>query len=307
MSDTEMSRAPHAYTLDAAADLAERLLSRPEPEETGYNAVRIKEFAYEWSVQERGQAFREVMDAITGRVGQPAWCGGSAGGPQVRWRSGQWTLVLDGRTFGADLSVHPSGELERMDCWYFDYGVGDGEEQVSSYDDLPYLWLLHRHEGERLVGGCRCLGMLPVMRLVTNWEDLEESLGMLLAAWSEQLPAMVGDWAGFQLYHSADDHRCGVVGFEPGTGLFTHMQVRDGDESPERESAMRDLGWQERTEHVWKAEFPEPGQESGEALARLLIADARARGARSPADMKVRDISCGDDGYFVLPALGLGY
>ncbi|WP_158711017.1 hypothetical protein [Streptomyces albus] len=290
---------------ERVADLAERLFRRPTQTDLGYNALRVREFGFGSGVPERARAFRELTAVIEARLGAPAWCGGSAKGPQVRWRDERHTLVLEGWSAGADLTVHHTGPLERLDAWYFDHGVGDGEEQVPSHDMLPYLWQLHRHPGERLVGGCDCLGLLPVAAPVTSWPLLEESLGMLLGAWSEQLPATVDDWAGFQLHHCAEDNRGGVVGFTPGTGLFAYVDDHDGDDSPEHASAMRALGWQQRIGQRWKAAFPDPDRRSGTALARIVVADARVRGAKSPADLKVRDISCGDDGRFVLPALGL--
>ncbi|MGW4027756.1 hypothetical protein ACWEFL_00315 [Streptomyces sp. NPDC004838] len=252
------------------------------------------------SLRERRDAFHQVYAAIVNRIGEPTVYGGSAHGPNVRWRDARRTVLLHGTTHWALLSVHNTDFLEHAEHRSFDWGGGWGAAEPHGFDLLPYIWQLDRGgPGERPVertGG----------RMASCLEHFESALQLMLAAWVEQLPVQVGgDWAGFSLTSAADRGRQLQISYSLEDGLHVSVDDRDGEDSPERALLMRSRGWQSRDRGWWQAEFPEPERPETVEAARLALAELRARGTREPKELRARDVSCKDRGELLLPGLGI--
>ncbi|WP_217243183.1 hypothetical protein [Streptomyces sp. AC555_RSS877] len=60
----------------------------------------------------------------------------------------------------------------------------------------------------------------------------------------------------------------------------------DSEQTPQRAARMRGRCWQELDEHRWwRTEFPETDPQAPAKLARVVIADVRARGATCPDEL----------------------
>ncbi|MEO3977207.1 hypothetical protein [Streptomyces sp. CAU 1734] len=252
------------------------------------------------SLRERRESFRQVYEAVVGRIGRPTLHGGSAGGPNVRWRSAGRIVLLSGNHQRAQLSVHDTDALEYEELRTFEWGGAWSADEPHDFDLLPYTWQLDRAgPGEppaERTGG----------RMASSLEQFESALELLLAAWVEQLPVQVGDeWAGFSLTSGADRGRQLQITYSLVDGLHVSVDDRDGDDSPERARLMHSRGWQARDRGWWQTEFPSPERPETAAAARLAIAELRARGTREPKDLRARDVSCKDRGELLLPGLGV--
>ncbi|MBM9619191.1 hypothetical protein JE024_10725 [Streptomyces zhihengii] len=248
----------------------------------------------------RREALWDVYAAIVARLGEPTLYGGSSHGPSVRWRDSRRTVLLSGDRDTVGLSVHDTAALEGEEdrtfawsgAWRADDPLGTGE--------LPYLWRLDRGgPGESPAGRPRC-------RAATTLDDFRARLGMLLAAWVEQLPVQVGtDWASFRLTSAADRGRQLLVSYSIEDGLHASVDDRDGPDGEDRARTMHARGWQYRDRGWWQTEFTAPDRAEATALADLVVAELWARGTLDPESLRARDVSCKDRGEMWLPGLGI--
>ncbi|MFI1015569.1 hypothetical protein [Streptomyces sp. NPDC020965] len=282
-----------------AAEFALTLHDTPE-DHVGRAPVPVLAHEPDASLRERRESFRAVYEAIVGRIGEPTLYGGSAGGPNVRWRDARRTVLLAGNRHRAQLSVHETDSLEYDEMRTFAWGGAWAADEPHDFDLLPYLWQLDRSgPGERPVE--RTAG-----RTASSLEHFESALELMLAAWVEQLPVQVGgDWAGFCLTSAADRGRQIQISYALVDGLHVSIDDRDGEETPEYAGLMRSRGWHSRDRGWWQAEFPEPERAQTTEVARLAVAELRARGTREPKDLRARDVSCKDRGELLLPGLGI--
>ncbi|GAA2225526.1 hypothetical protein GCM10010232_08400 [Streptomyces amakusaensis] len=252
------------------------------------------------SLRERRESFREVYGAIVARIGEPTLYGGSAHGPNVRWRDARRIVLLSGDCHRARLSVHDTEGMEADELRTFAWGGAWAADEPHDFDLLPYIWQLDRSgPGERPTehtGG----------RTASSLEHFASALELMLGAWIEQLPVQVGgDWAGFSLTSDADRGRRIQLSYALADGLHVSVDDRDGEDTPERDRLMRSRGWHSRDRGWWQAEFPDPDRPEAAEAARLAIAELRARGTLEPKDLRARDVSCKDRGELLLPGLGI--
>ncbi|MER6504416.1 hypothetical protein ABT218_35115 [Streptomyces sp. NPDC001455] len=244
-----------------------------------------------------------ALEALTARIGRPSAFGGG-GGPSVRWRSEAWTLMLEGRD-GLQLWVHRTADLEASDLAAFEGGVGDGPGQAVRYTDLPYLWQIHTSStGTHQPASAAA----PP---ATSWERVEESLQATMQAWVTQMPDQLGpdaDWAAsFDILNRADGNRRLVVLYSPRDDLSVFINDEDGpDDDAGKEDSMVSRGWMEWLPVLrwWQAAFA-PDAGGAAAAARLIVAELHLRGASSPDDLVVADITAGEAGQLSLPGLGI--
>ncbi|MFE4874083.1 hypothetical protein [Streptomyces sp. NPDC056682] len=274
----------------SAADLAEGLL-------TGDDAELDRRFvimAYEpgAGLVERRAALRPVYAAIVARIGEPTLLGGATHGPSVRWSGDERMLLLSGNHREAALSVHPALAFARDEFWSFDAG------------HLPYTWQLDR-QGPGRDHGWTFNGHAAA----DDWESAQERLEGMLASWAEHMPVQApGDWVGCDLWASRDRGRSLIVAFRPsniGREFGASIDDRDHEQTPERAAHMRARGWHRVDEHGWwRIGLPETDPASAAELARVVIADLRARGTTCPDEVTAWDISAGDDGDLWVPGIG---
>lgn len=262
--------------------------------------VRLLDYPEGASLEQRRAAFGDLFDAVVGGIGDPTIYGGSADGPNVRWRSETRLLMLCGEQWGAWLESHPTDETENAEYRTFEWGGGWSASEPSDFDMLPYIWQLDRQgPGDNPTSW-------PGGRLAMGMEHLQRALELLLAAFVEQLPAQIGnEWAGFNLVDRSGGGRI-LVAFDD-RGLRVYVDDRAVGDSDEKVGLMRARGWQQREKWRWSASFPHPHRESAARAARLVVDELRARGAVNPADdLSSHDISCNDEGWFQLFGLGVG-
>jgi hypothetical protein len=252
------------------------------------------------SLRERREAFRVVYGAIVARIGEPTLYGGSAEGPNVRWRDGRRLVLLAGNRSRAQLSVHDTDTLEQEERRIFDWGGAWSADEPHDFDFLPYTWQLDRSgPGERPTEG-------PGGRQASCLEHFESALELLLTAWVEQLPVQVGDdWASFSVTSGADRGRQLLISYGLEDGLHVSVDDRDGEDSPERARLMLSRGWKSRDRGWWQTDFPDPERGEVAAVARLAVTELRARGTKEPEELRARDASCKDRGELWLPGLGI--
>ncbi|NUK04378.1 hypothetical protein [Streptomyces lunaelactis] len=284
-------------------DAAEFALMLHDAPDAHFGRHPVPVLAYEpgASLSSRREAFRVVYDAIVGRIGEPTLYGGSAEGPNVRWRDGRRLVMLAGDRHRAQLSVHGTDAFESEERRTFEWG-GDAWSADEPHDVgfLPYAWQLDRSgPGERPTERPGC-------RQASSLEHFENGLELLLAAWVEQLPVQVGeDWASFSLTSAADRGRQLLISFALADGLHVSVDDRDGEDTPERELLMRSRGWHSRDRGWWQADFSRPERDDVAEVARLTVTELRARGTKEPEELRARDASCKDRGELWLPGLGI--
>ncbi|MCX4819548.1 hypothetical protein OG883_06420 [Streptomyces sp. NBC_01142] len=282
-----------------AAEFARTLHDAPDPH-FGRDPVQVLAYEPGASLRDRREAFRVVYEAVVTRIGEPTLYGGSAEGPNVRWRDGSRLLLLAGNGNRAQLSVHDTDALETEERRTFEYGGAWSADEPHDFDFLPYAWQLDRSgPGERPIEQ-------PGSRMASSLEHFESALKLLLAAWVEQLPVQVGeDWASFCVTSGADRGRQLLVSFSLADGLHVSIDDRDGEDSPERAQLMQSRGWQTRDRGWWQTDFEVPERAEVSAVARLAVAELRARGTQEPEELRARDVSCKDRGELWLPGLGI--
>ncbi|MFB6988604.1 hypothetical protein [Streptomyces sp. NPDC056304] len=247
-----------------------------------------------------------VLRTLTDRIGRPTSYGGSADGPSIRWRSESRTLLLDQGQDGLQLTVRRTADLEEREFEIFERGVGDGPGQALRYADLPYLWQLYTsHQGTPPPA-------VAAAHTASNWERLEESLQTLLTAWSAQIPDQLGaggGWApGFDIVNRADDDRVLAVLYSARDDLSAFIHDQDGPEVTGQQEAITGRGWQAWLPvlRCWESYFT-PDADGAAAIARLVVAELRFRGADSPRDLSVTRIDASVPGRLFLPGLGIGH
>lgn len=266
----------------------------------GRDPVPVLSFEPGASLRDRREAFGAVYGAIVARTGEPTLHGGSARGPDIRWRDPRRTVLLSGAGTWALLSVHDTDLLEAAERRSFDWGGAWSPAEPHDVGLLPYLWRLDRS------GPGEPPADYPTGRPVAGLDHFASALELLLAAWVEQLPVQVGDdWAAFTLTSSADRGRRFHLSYARGDGLLVSVDDRDGGDSPERGDLMRSRGWHSHDRGWWQAEFPDPDRPHTAEAARTVLAELYARGTSAPSQLRVRDASCRDRGTLLLPGLGI--
>lgn len=282
-----------------AAEFALTLHDTPDPY---FDQAPVPVLAYDpgASLRDRREAFREVYAAIVARIGEPTLYGGSAEGPNIRWRDSRRVVLLAGNLHRAQLSVHDTDTLENDERRIFDWGGAWSAEEQHDFAFLPYVWQL-----DRSGPGVRPIER-PGGRMASSLEHFQSALELLLTAWVEQLSVQVGgDWASFSVTSGADRGRQLQISYALEDGLHVSVDDRDGEDSPERAGLMRSLGWQSRDRGWWQTDFPEPERPEVAAVARLAVMELRARGTKEPEELRARDVSCKDRGELWLPGLGI--
>ncbi|WP_343075682.1 hypothetical protein [Streptomyces genisteinicus] len=294
-------RGPHG-TAPAPADAAEyaRALHDTPGAYLGHAPAAVLVHEPGASLAQRREALREVYGAIVARLGEPTLYGGSSRGPSVRWRDSRRTVLLSGDRDTVGLSVHDTQALEGDEQRQFAWSGAWRSDDPLGTGELPYLWRLDRGgPGEAPAGR-------PPIRPATGLDDFRVRLGMVLAAWVEQLPVQVGtDWASFRLTSTADRGRQLLVSYSIEDGLHASVDDRDGPDGEERALAMHARGWRFRDRGWWQTEFTAPGAAEAGALAELVVTELWARGTRDPEELRARDVSCKDRGEMWLPGLGI--
>jgi hypothetical protein len=264
--------------------------------------IRLIAYQTESSSEARIAAFGELFDAVVGNIGDPTVYGGSASGPDVRWRNDDRLLVLRGDDRGVWLVSRSTAEVEHEEFGIFEHhGPASTTEQFPDY--LPYIWQLFRDgPGEQAYEW-------PALPKALSLEHFRDALEPLLAAFVSQLPTVVGKgWASFEIRKRADDGVLRVIfNLINGDGLTVsarHRTYADANST----AVMRARGWQRCDDSGtwWETGFPDPGHESAAKVARLIVHELHAWGAVEPEkDLYVEDVSCDDEGSFHLPGLGI--
>ncbi|MFV0127636.1 hypothetical protein ACLGI4_07980 [Streptomyces sp. HMX112] len=292
MNETGTSTITPTEAADVAASLAdtsEEHLSRPP--------VRVLSYEPGATLVRRREAFRPVYEAIVARIGRPTLLGGSAHGPDIRWRDEDRLVVLSGDIRGVTLSVHVTQEREEDEYRAFEWGGAWSADERHDFDSLPYLWQLYRN------GPGEGLTVWPGGRLAACWEHFESALALMAGAWAEQLPVQIpGDWATFSIRDSRGSSYLSVH-HTPEEGLGIHLNPRGEQDAPEDD--MRARGWQTLDNGRWTASFPDTRPDAPAALARLAVAELRAQGVTELDELTAGDISANDYGHFWLPGLGI--
>lgn len=285
----------------AVGELAERLHHRPSERDLHRPAITVRAFGATSSAAQRRALTREVLDAVTLRIGPPTLYGGAADGPVVRWRTTGRTLLLDRGEEGLRLSVRRTAELEAEERARFT--PGSRSDPASYYRQVPYLWQLHRHSA-----GSPPLD-LPSVPAARDWSWLEASLTALLGAWWEQLPAQIGphDVAGFNLVAPGGRARCGdglsvLCSEADGVQLLVDDRTVPGGTPG---AVMVGRGWGQQVMGWWQRDFHDLGAAGAAAAARMAVGELRLRGVRSPGEVAVTEVRCEDGGLLALPGLAL--
>lgn len=209
-----------------AADTAESLHDSGRPGDE----ARVLTYEKGATLVQRREAFGALYDAVVGRIGSPTLQGGSAQGPNIRWRNEKRLLVLAGDRGGAWLEVHDTDTLEAEEHGAFKWGGAWSENEPADYAQLPYLWQL---DGDGP-------GWVPLSspggRLAPSLEHAEEALTLLLRAFVEQMPPQLGEhWAGFRITGRGTL----LFGFVPGRGLVLSRTYRTRPEAEQQAETMR--------------------------------------------------------------------
>ncbi|WP_084464442.1 hypothetical protein [Microtetraspora fusca] len=187
----------------------------------------------------------------------------------------------------------------------FDTTPHSRPDGTHGFGDMPYTWQLDR-------GGP---GVAPTFThdgkpIAETWEHAQSAFELMLASWAEQIPVQApGDWVGFKLRASRDWQRDMIISYthgDRGREFRAAVPDRDSRQTPERAVQMRERGWRILDQHQWwRIELPETDPQSPAEIARVVIADVRARGATCPDELTAWDISAGDDGELWAPGLGV--
>lgn len=242
------------------------------------------------------------MYCLTERIGPPALFGADRQGPNLRWRAHGRSLLLRCDSGVLQLSCHDTDELEQRELEAFrtsaDARVGQDEPST-----VPYLWQV-------IYDPRAAVPPLPAELPAATWGQLEASLADVLRSFCSLHPllAPVDDWElGFNIVNRADHDQHLAVLRAPSDGLALFQQDHKHTRDEAHDQAMSERGWDERlpVHNWWMASF-EPTRENALKAARLASIEMQLRGARSPADLALTQVSAGQMGHLLLPGLAIG-
>ncbi|MFI7087729.1 hypothetical protein ACIBUR_29545 [Streptomyces anulatus] len=195
------------------------------------------------------------------------------------------------------VSVVETGELDCMEQGAF-LRAAEKARRSAEGSELPFLWRLQPAGG--------ALPPPPVSR-TPDWGELQRSLEALLRTWCSQLEVQVGqDAAAFNIVSAADRRwrLCGMV--SPEEDLTVFVDDRGGPGGPRGRAEMLQRGWQTFIPllQVWDAVFERTDAGAASAAA-LMVAELRHRGVVAPRELRLTDLSVGDEGQLDLPGLGI--
>ncbi|WP_124284376.1 hypothetical protein [Streptomyces sp. ADI92-24] len=276
-----------AATGPSLSILAQRLLHQPSEEDFRTAPVRVGRHAHpsasEFLASDETQ---QVLAELFGELGWPSQYGGGVDGLDVRWRTGSHTVILDGRRDGwLWLSVRRTPALEGSEAERFLRCAARGPRSEDA--GLPYLWRYQRSGPFQLA---------PATPVAQDWVQLRSALEALLCAWSQHLELLVGDKdAGFTIDHG--DGQLAVM-VEPRDGISVFADRRDGTNRDASHLAdMIERGWHSFIPVLswWDAYFDRTSAGAA-AATRLVINELKARGVRTPSDLRLIRATLGAEG-----------
>lgn len=281
-------------------DLAYRLLHEPTEKDLLRGPIEVgpgEGPSPTEAVAER--AVHQTLGALIERLGPPSQYGGNTIGPIVRWHRGTHTVVVNSHPGGRlMLSVHDTLALEHSEADRFRTSSDRVRQGAASLSALPYLWRHQRHGSEAAAP--------HTGPLASDWTQLQASLKALLSAWCEQLEALVGDDdAGFNITHGDGGLLAVIVSARDDLSVYA-----DGRVGADRDAAhladMTARGWQAFTPGIccWDAHFERTAAGAAGA-ARLIVTELQLRGVATPGDLRLTQVSLGDDGRLDVPGSGI--
>jgi hypothetical protein len=288
-----------------AADLVHAMFTGPEAELGQESATVIVTYEPDADLVRRREAIRPVYEAIVARIGAPTLLGGTTCGPSVRWCTRERILLLSGDHERAALSVHDAHTFSKEEWLAFGSTPLSRPDGTHGFGDMPYTWQLDRG-GPGVAPGWTYDGM-PIAE---TWEHAQSALELMLASWAEQIPVQApGDWVGFKLRSACDWQRDMIIPYthaNHGSEFRAAIHDRDSEQSPQHATEMRERGWHTLDEHRWWCiQLPETDPRAAAEIARVVIADVRARGATCPDELTAWEISAGDRGQLWAPGIGV--
>ncbi|MGW0670628.1 hypothetical protein [Streptomyces sp. NPDC002746] len=156
----------------------------------------------------------------------------------------------------------------------------------------------------------------PLLTPIDDWElghtwgQLEPSLTDVLRSFCSPHPLLtpIDDWElGFNIVNRADHDQHLAVLCAPSDGLALFQQDHKHTRDEAHDEAMSERGWDEKlpVHNWWMASF-EPTLENASKAARLASIEMQLRGASSPADLALTQVSAGQMGQLLLPGLPIG-
>ena len=241
-----------------------------------------------------------ILKDVEPLIGAPDLYAGGSAGILARWDRGTRSLTLKVDEAGIRLSLQDVATLDAAETPMRRSGVGRTPGWVPSHRDLPYLWQIYQ-------GPERTTPSVPPTR---DWKQLEASLGALLLVWAEQIPLLFGtegsEEVACNLINQADDEQIMVILQSRDDGLLLLLDDRRSPATQTDAQTMFGRGWHEMIPVLgaWKAAF-EPSPDSAAEAAKLAVNELRLRGAASPLDIAVTDLSKTKHGRLLLPGLPL--
>lgn len=243
-----------------------------------------------------GGETQQVLEELVEQLGQPSQYGGGAGGVDVRWRTESHTVILDVRGDGRlHLSTQRTAALERSEHEAFlRYGNRRPHGEAGG---LPYLWRYQQGS---------TFPLPPTIPVAQGWAPLQTALEVLLRSWTQHLEGLAGDDdAGFTIDHGDGEV---VLMVSPRDEVAVFADRRDGtDRDAEHLSAMTARGWHSFVPVLswWEAHFDRT-PDGAAAAAQLVVSELRARGVRTPRDLRLVRATLGArGGSLVIPGVGI--
>lgn len=243
-----------------------------------------------------GDETQQVLEELVEQLGQPSQYGGGAGGVDVRWRTESHTVILDVRGDGrSHLSVQRTAALERSEHEAF---LRHGNRRLhGEASGLPYLWRYHQSG---------TFPLPPTTPVAQGWTPLQSALEALLRSWAQHLEGLAGeDDAGFTIDHGDGEV---ILMVSPRDEVAVFADSRDGtDRDAEQRNAMNARGWHSFIPVLswWEAHFDRTSTGAA-AAAQLVVNELRARGVRTPSDLRLVRATLGTrSGSLVIPGAGI--